>query len=539
VTDEDVGSTLDEMNKNMTKSVSMLLESAKPKNEIMSDEGSIKELLQEAEKLVQQNGNDLLKGVLKTEIIAPDQNDTKSEGLTRVRQLEVDIFKMIEQQDNDIQSVKRSVSPSVEILFENINSKKTLESQEKKNLEEQKVEVSSNSDIDDPIERHSIIEDVHEKKKLNDKKENLKKEITDVDKDFFDALIKQTKESNEPLWSQNLSFDKEDFNHFLKLLQDQSDKEESNLSERSSLNLVVDQFDPLKEKKEFVDNELNNAELKGNLHELNSPKCQAASPRALKIEKLSIESTRKHSSKHSSIDSSKQNSAKSSASDTKNVVNDKNELYTVGLTPRLKLFADAIPKLLAEKSNETSSKKDECEKQENEITPKSEGNEDFSFKNFKALDTFTQMDILNEHKNVKDVKDFKDHIDFRDSKVSDYQRNLQNSVYLQNNVKCTSDNFKTRHATNIIVNRNSKGEAVIAKSRSYDQLSKSSNKLGSSLENIKNIKTIESRKSVSANLPKKLPVPKIKVQPKVNTKLNPKTKMSVKTTKEPMKRKFV
>ena len=523
-------------------------------NDILSEEEcSVEELLQEAEKLVQENGNNLLKSVLQTDI--SDQNNTATEGLTRVRQLEVDIFKMIEQQVNE-DSVntekRRSLSPSVETLLDNLNPEKTLESQKKK-FEEQKVEVSSNSDLDDPIERHSISEDVVDEKKLDDKKINLKKEITDVDKDFFDTLIKKTKESAEQLSSRSSSFDQEDFTQFLKLLQEQSDRED-NLPKISS---AVDQFDPLKEKKqesvpnenkEFLERELVNVESRKILYELETPVHPVGSITGSKIEKSLEESSRKESSRHSSRDSSKRSSvsAKSSAVDPKRVVNDKNELYNVGLTPRLELFADAIPKLLAEKSNEISSKKDEDKKQEhgNESTLKRDDSDDFSFKNLRALDAFKYMEVLNDHKNVTGVKDFKDLIDMKESHLQYYQRDEQDFHYFQdgaNNAgpKKFNGHTKTERVISAPENRKSKHETSIGKSRSYDQLSKSTMKLGSSLENVKTAKSFESRKQTSTTLTKKPPVSKVKIQSKTVTKTNPKTKVASKTKKEPIRGKFL
>ncbi|OXU25926.1 hypothetical protein TSAR_011831 [Trichomalopsis sarcophagae] len=533
--------------------LSPVAESVKSKtiNEILTEEErSVEELLQEAEKLVQQNGSNLLKGVLNTDITVPDENNTADKGLTKVKQLEVDIFKMIEEQANQDSSTnsekRRSLSPSIEVLFENITSQKTLEAQKKK-FEEQKVEVSSSSDLDDPIERHSVSEDINDEKKANDKKESLKKEITDVDKDFFDVLIKKTKESAENLSSRSSSFDQEDFTQFLKLLQEQSDKEGGTLSKASSLNLIVDQFDPLKEKsanndkRVFLERELISVESKKIVYELESPVCQPASIGASKMEKLLEESSRKESSRHSSRDSSKRSSAsaKSSAVDTKRVVNNNNELYTVGLTPRLELFADAIPKLLAEKSNETSARKDDEEKAENEndTAQKADDNEDFSFKNFKALDAFKHMEVLNDHKNVTDVQDFKDLVD---SQGLDYQRELRDFNYMQESAiyagfKRSNDHPKTERVISAPENRNTKNETYIGKSRSYDQLSKPSSKLGSSLESVKNAKPIENKKQTPAVIPKKPPAQKTKIQSRTVTKLNPKTKQPMRTRREPTK----
>lgn len=516
-TDEDIGSILEEMSK-LTGVMSPIPESIKSKsNEILS-EGSVEELIQEAEKLVKQNTKNTRKAVAKPELIVLDDSTAVDDDLTRVRQLEVDIFKMIEDQVNEESKPKRrSLSPSVEVLFENLNS-------QKKKFDEQKVEVSSNSDLDDPIERHSVSEDVDEQKKLKDKKDSLKKEITDVDKDFFDALIKKTKESADQLSSRSSSFDQEDYSHFLKLLQEQSDKEqkskkEDRASRNSSLHLLIDQFDPLKEKSDKEEKD------KKAVLDLESPVC----PAVLLLEQSSARS------QHSSRDSSKRSSisAKSPAVDTKRVVNHKNELYTVGLTPRLELFADAIPKLLAEKtSNET---KRSNEEDNNETTPKSDDNEDFSFKNLKALDVFKHTDILDDHRNVTDVKDFTN----SQAAGLDYNGHTRTERVIS--------------APEAAAARNTRSESYMGKSRSYDQLSKVGSRLGTShsSENLKNAgrgldggrKQQQQQQVVMAKKAMQQPqVPKMKIQARTTTasKFNPRSKAAgAKSKKEPLKRECI
>lgn len=552
-TDEDIGSILDEMSK-IASALSPVPEnvSSKSIDEILTEEQrSVEELIQEAEKLVQESGGDLLTGALKTEIITvPDHDKTASDSLSRVRQLEVDIFKMIEDQvkeNSELKSDRSSHSKSIEVMFENVKTQKSSQAQKKK-LDDQKAEVSSNSDLDDPIQKHSVSEDLSEKKKASDKEKSLKKEITDVEKDFFDVLIQKTKESAERLSSHSSSLDQEDFTHLLKLLQEQSHKEGSTTSKASSIN--IDQFDPLKEKsersekRELSEREIVSIESKKIVYELESSGYQATSMTSSKMERLVEEHARKESSRQSSRSSSKRSSAQM---DVKKVINDKNELYSVGLTPRLELFADAIPKLLAEKSNEASARKDEEAKSENvkQVTPKSDDNEDFSFKNFKALEAIKYTEVLNDHKNVKDVKDY-DLINLQDSQMMDYRREMQDYNYFQSNttyagLRKSSDQLKTERVTSAPDRDLPKGDTYIGKSRSYDQLSKhSSSKLGSSLENVRTGKIVETRKPVLPTPPKKMPTPKTRIQSRTVTKVNPKSKIPPKgSRREPMRREYI
>ncbi|XP_014222784.1 centrosomal protein of 162 kDa [Trichogramma pretiosum] len=535
-TDEDIGSIIEEMNKiaGMTSPIADPVKTAKTIDEIMSiEEESVKELLEEAEKLVQQNGNNKLKDIFMSETKVPDANDTSSEDLKKVRQLEVNIFKMIEDQvkENSDQTDKKSSSPSIEEVFDTTSSAQKIDTQKKK-LEERKTEVTS-SDHDDFIERHSESEKREKERQVEkEKKESLKEEITDVDKDFFQALIEKTKESAEQLSSRSSSLDQEDFTHFLKLLQEQSHKEAETISKTSSLTLL-DQFDPLKEK--TVQNKLTTEPKKTRDAATNSPMRQSMSLGTLRLDNLPEESPRHESSRSSSGRSSRKNSK---CVETKKIINDKNELYTVGLTPRLELFADDIPKLLAEKSTKK-------EAEDKKTTPKAEESEDFSFKNFKALDVIKQMGVLGDHQNVTNVHDL---IDLSTSQYLD----SQDFACLQESLKESKKSTTTTTTTTTTSGEHGKtvrvmsateermlNQTYINKSRSYDQFSKATGAAprSTSMENMRSINnkpTIEMKKSTipapAAVLPKKQPpvVPRLKMQQlhqkPTSGKLAPKTK---------------
>ncbi|XP_014218143.1 centrosomal protein of 162 kDa [Copidosoma floridanum] len=506
-TDDEIGSILEEMSK-IAGAMSPIAENIKSKtiNEILSDEQSVEELIQEAEKLVQQNNNEVLEKVLTTTTV-DISDDVSLEGLTKVKEFEANIFQMIDRQVNEKISETPEKKTSAN-LFVPVAAKK-LDSPQKK-FDDQIVEVSSNSDVDEPIEKHSISENINDEKKAKEGKENLKKEITDVDKDFFDDLIKKTKESVEQLSSRSSSIaDQEDFTNFLKLLQEQSDKEpKRELTKTTSLNLIVDQFDPLKESPEKKENQEKELRTDVRVLSLDLGECMRRTP-----------------SRNSSRASSKRNSvsSRSCAIEAKKVVSDNTELYTVSLTPRLELFADAIPKLLAEKSNEEK-REMEKSKSENEASPKSGDNEDFSFKNLKSLKQSVEHgEVLQEKKTVINVRDYQESVDFDNSEdANDFNSLRFNTTYTE--TKKSSDHLKTERVISAPENRYVRGQATIGKSRSYDQLSKNLSK------------TVETKKPAPFIPQRKPLVPKPKVQPKTTIKPIPKTRPTTsKMRKEPLK----
>ncbi|XP_014472222.1 PREDICTED: centrosomal protein of 162 kDa-like isoform X2 [Dinoponera quadriceps] len=385
-TDEDIGSILEEMSKiagalspnsgpERTKSGG----SSKVPTE---EEKSVEELLEEAEKLVRKNSSTLSKSASKSDTLVPENG--QDESLSRVRQLEADIFQLIEEEvHKESEKIKKSPknekkrenSPGFEIVYENLSSlrpPKTLELQRRK-FEEQKVEISSSSDLDDPIERHSKSEELKSAKKVEMEKENLQKEITDVDKDFFEDLLRRSKEKAEGGMSGSSSFGQEDFSHFLKLLQGQTDKKELESKEpnmvyglllKSTNGEVLTTAEgqlgktpefPEKEFSEILEKELPAADdVEHEINESDSSVSEGPPKRAPNSPTVGV--TFSKSSSNESSKRSKGAENNKNAPDSNKKINSEIELYTVGLTPRLELFADAIPKLIAEKLNENVTK---------------------------------------------------------------------------------------------------------------------------------------------------------------------------------------
>ncbi|XP_071553245.1 uncharacterized protein [Temnothorax nylanderi] len=389
-TDEDIGSMLEEMSKIAgalsPNSCPERTKSGGSSKNPAEEEKSVEELLEEAEKLVRENCNTLSKSISKSDTLVPENQD---ESLNRVRQLEADIFQLIEEEvHKETEKIKRSPknerrrenSPGFEIVYENLSSlrpPKTLEFQRRK-FEEQKVEISSSSDLDDPIERHSKSEELKSTKKIEMDKENLQKEITDVDKDFFEDLLRRSKEKAEGGMSGSSSFGQEDFSHFLKLLQGQNtDKTELESKESNAMyDLFLKSTNgeilstkesqlasgktpefPEKEFSEILGKELPAINGAHKDHEINDSDSSISEGQHKGA--LNSQSGGTTFLKHSSNESKKTISKVTERENNKNVteankkaVNPESELYTVGLTPRLELFADAIPKLMAEKLNE-------------------------------------------------------------------------------------------------------------------------------------------------------------------------------------------
>lgn len=525
-TDEDIGSILEEMSKiagalspnsgpERTKS-----DSSKNPTE---EEKSVEELLEEAEKLVKKNSNTLSKSISKSDTLVPENNQDGS--LNRVRQLEADIFQLIEEEVyKETEKIKRSPknekkrenSPGFEIVYESLNSlkpPKTLELQRKK-FEEQKVEISSSSDLDDPIERHSKSEELKSTKKIEIEKENLQKEITDVDKNFFEDFLRKSKEKAEGGISGSSSFGQEDFSHFLKLLQGHNmDKKELESKESNviygllkstnancEISNVQDQLVngktpefPEKEFSEILGKELseaNSAHVEHEINESDSSVSERQSKRASNSPSIAVtflQNSNKKSKKSASTDVERE-SNKNIIEDNKKI-NSEDELYTVGLTPRLELFADAIPKLMAEKLSENV--KENVEKA------------DLVHK--KSICTEAKVDTKMENLDIA-----------KSSKVSrmDHQEVSSHSV-----LKKTTDVCKTDRVVSAPSNKQLKKEIRFCKSKSYDQICQPP--LKTSLENIRVHKASESKKSVNL-VSKKSPMIKPKVQSRSISKTIPK-----------------
>ncbi|KAL6443699.1 hypothetical protein ACFW04_001651 [Cataglyphis niger] len=514
-TDEDIGSILEEMSKiadalspNSGPEHTKSGESSKNPTE---EEKSVEELLEEAEKLVRKNSNTLSKSISKSDTLVPENN--QDESLSRVRQLEADIFQLIEKEvHKETEKIKRSPknekkrenSPGFETVYESLSSlkpPKTLELQRRK-FEEQKVEISSSSDLDDPIERHSKSEELKSTKKMEIEKENLQKEITDVDKNFFEDFLRKSKEKAEGGISGSSSFGQEDFSHFLKLLQGQNmDKKEP---ESKEPNIVYDLFlkptngelstvegqlasgktpeFPEKEFSEILGNELSDT---NDAHESDSSVSERQSkrtPNSPSIAATFLKNSNKESKKSVSIDIKKK-SNKNIAEDNKK---SESELYTVGLTPRLELFADAIPKLMAEKLNENVK----------------ENAENIDLAHKKSVCTEDKIDTKMENLHV--------------TKASKTSR-MDQEMSVHSVLKKTTDVCKTENrVVSAPSNKQSKKEIRFCKSKSYDQICQPP--LKTSLENIRNNKVDVSKKSVNL-VSKKSPI----IKPKVQSRSIPKT----------------
>ncbi|XP_020707089.2 centrosomal protein of 162 kDa-like isoform X2 [Athalia rosae] len=581
-TDEDIGSILEEMSKiagalspnsgpDCTKAGSI------SKN-ATEEERSVEELLQEAEKLVQKTSSSISKSNSKSDTLVPDSNLDPNDSLARVRQLEDDIFQMIQAEvHKESEKVKKSPKyeqkrdedSGLEIVYENLNvlkAPKTLELQRKK-FEEQKVEVSSSSDLDDPIERHSKSEKC-ESKNESDDKDNLQKEITDVDKDFFENLLKKSKEKSEGGISGSSSFGQEDFSHFLRILQGQSDKKEqeakannSNLKDSAAfsfpmkadahifekskieneLNSMKSPAFPEKEISDVLRRELPNGENKYINHEISESESSSIRGRSRQshhplMEKAtlsrnsSLERIKKSESnmkeiifsRNSSIDSSKSSGSKKDAK----VVNSKNELYTVGLTPRLELFADAIPKLIAEKSNENLKKQEQ----------KKGGNEkDVNTSADQIVETC--LDSNDTTKQKGEINDNKDNRTFNNdqSKTTDRVGDGGEKIRKVDIQKNMFDRPKTERAFNALDNKNQRKQIKFVKSKSYDQIPKPISNLKLSLDDVKMSKAEDPSPKTPTPILKRSPILKTKLHSKPVSKFTSKVKLSPKPKREVLK----
>jgi len=533
-TDEDIGSILEEMSKiadalSPNPDPECTRSGSSSNKNPTEEEKSVEELLEEAEKLVRKNSSTLSKSTSKSDTLIPENN--QDENVSRVRQLEADIFQLIEEEmHKETEKIKRSPknekkrenSPGFEIVYENLKPPKTLELQRRK-FEEQKVEISSSSDLDDPIERHSKSEELKSTKKIEMEKENLQKEITDVDKDFFENLLKRSKEKGEGGMSGSSSFGQEDFSHFLKLLQGQNiDKKES---ESKESNMMYDLFlkstngetmstagqltngktpeFPEKEFFEILGKELPAIRNTHMEHEINesdaSDKQSKRTPNSLSTGTTSLKNSNNEVKK--SVSKSTE-SNKNIVESNKKIVNSEGELYTVGLTPRLELFADAIPKLIAEKLNEHIVKEN-MEKREavqNEfICPE------------------TQLDVQTES--------------LHDAKTSRISKTNYQETDGQSTSKKAIDVAKFDRIVSAPSNKQPKKEIRFGKSKSYDQICQPP--LKTSLEHIRTNKALDiSKKPVNS---KKLLMIKPKVQSRLVSKATSKPNAPLKSKMDPAK----
>jgi len=495
------------------------------------EEKSVEELLEEAEKLVRKNSNTLSKSTSKSDTLVPENN--QQESLSRVKQLEADIFQLIEAEvHKETEKIKRSPKnekkreSSPEIIYENLNSlkpPKTLELQRKK-FEEQKVEISSSSDLDDPIERHSKSEELKSAKRMEMDKENLQKEITDVDKDFFEDLLRKSKEKAEGGMSGSSSFGQEDFSHFLKLLQGQSmDKKEP---ESKESNIMYDFFlkstngevisnaqgqlisgktpeFPEKEFSEILEKELSGT---SDDHEIKESDSNASEGQPKSKQEPNLPSAGailKNFSNESKKSVSKNvESNKNTLEDNKKTVNSEAELYTVGLTPRLELFADAIPKLMAEKLSEN-----------------------VAMENVKEADTGRKESAYSEVK--------------LDAKVENLHSAKTVKTFQTNNQETSgyskpADAPKTDRVVSAPNNKKLKKEIRFCKSKSYDQICQPP--LKTSLENVRSNKALDVTKKPVNSIFRKPSMGRPKAQPSRSiSKAAPKPSASPKLRLEPAK----
>ncbi|XP_032687626.1 centrosomal protein of 162 kDa isoform X2 [Odontomachus brunneus] len=542
-TDEDIGSILEEM----SKIAGALSPNSGPErtksggsSKIHTEkEKSVEELLEEAEKLVRKNSSTLSKSASKSDTLVLENG--QDESLSRVRQLEADIFQLIEEEvhresekirKSPKNEKKRENSPGFEIVYEDLSSlrpPKTLELQRRK-FEEQKVEISSSSDLDDPIERHSKSEELKSTKKMELEKENLQKEITDVDKDFFEDLLKRSKEKAEGGMSGSSSFGQEDFSHFLKLLHGQTDKKEPESKEPNMMyNLLLKTTNgemvttaegqlangktpefPEKEFSEILEKELpatNDAYMEHEINESDSSVSGELPKRAPNSPSVGVTF-----SKNSSNESSKKSATKSvennkNASES-NKINFEVELYTVGLTPRLELFADAIPKLMAEKLNENVMKE-----KEGENTDKADS---------------THKESSSPEKKIEDKVE--NTIKASKTSKTSYQ---ETSSYGAS--RGTVDVPKTERIISAPNNKQTKKEIRFCKSKSYDQICQPP--LRTSLENIRTNKTSDVSRKPANSVLRKSPMIKPKISsrpiPKANTDQIQKVKSKPNTLLKP------
>ncbi|KOC68652.1 Protein QN1 like protein [Habropoda laboriosa] len=517
-TDEDIGSILEEMSKiagalspNSSADRSKSRNSAKNTTE---EEKSVEELLEEAEKLVRKNSSSLSKSGSKSDTLVPENTPEDVESLNRVKQLEADIFQLIEEEvHKETEKIrkspknekKRENSPGYDVVYESVNglkAPKSLELQRRK-FEEQKVEVSSSSDLDDPIERHSKSEDLKSTRKMESDKDSLHKEITDVDKDFFEDLLRKSKERAEGGISGSSSFGQEDFSHFLKLLQVQTDKKEKESNdlnpsrhflskptdEKTSLldggfaNDKSPEF-PEKEISDILEKELPGADNRKVDHEIIETDSSLGEDEHKQAQ--SISNSGRSESKVSNKKDQPPPEKTPASKDDKNILNE--ELYTVGRTPRLELFADAIEKLLAEKT----------------------------------VDNTTQQ-----------------------SKEPNEERKAFVRKTISNTEIKSSSNLSTTHRSNVerkpvhpssaTSNKPLKKELKFSKSKSYDQICKPPSR--TSVENPRAAKPMDTTKKPANYFMRRSPTLKPRLQPTVKpiTKIPPKNKLSSKPKKDPVK----
>ncbi|XP_034951847.1 centrosomal protein of 162 kDa [Chelonus insularis] len=500
-TDEEIGSLLEEMSKragayspNLTPS-----KSGEISKVVTEEEKSVEELLEEAEKLVKKVG--LSKSASKSDTLVPDNSgahdDDEKESTSK---LEDDIFHLLEQEvHKETEKIKNSPkieknyspSPDCVLVYEDTHFLKPLKSLElqKKRFEEQKVEISSSSDLDDPIEKHSKSEDLKRKKSVDE--ENLRKEITDIEKDFFDNLLRKSRDKAEGKISGSSSFGQEDFSHFLKILQNKSDKQNNAEMPGSSSgrNCGLDLMDglpndpknavfPEKEITEILEKEL--VKVQGFSTDRINSNANGNDDKTMN------KNDNKSKSRQSSIDRSEKIEKTQKnylQQEVKKVIGASNELYTVELTPRLELFADAIPKLIAEKSSESLSKK------EKEVTK--EDKEVFNSNNNANSNKISSETIHSKGSNDNAVVPKKP----KNSKLS---------------VKKTT--------------------SKLGPSRSYDQLPKPMTNFRSSLDDVRNTKSAETlKKSTSSKLPATRPKICEQKHP-ISNVLASKVKFSIKPT---------
>lgn len=529
-TDEDIGSILEEMSKIAgalsPNSYPERTRSGGSSKNPTEEEKSVEELLEEAEKLVRKNCNTLSKSISKSDTLVPENQD---DSLNRVRQLEADIFQLIEEEVNkETEKIKRSPrndrrredSPGFEVVYENLKPPKTLELQRRK-FEEQRVEISSSSDLDDPIERHSKSEELKIAKRIEMEKENLQKEITDVDKDFFEDLLRRSKEKAEGGMSASSSFGQEDFSHFLKLLQGQNtDKMEPESKEpnamydlflKSTNGEVVSSKEgqlatgkipefPEKEFSEILEKEwpaISGASMDHEINESDSSASEGRHKGALKSlsgNKTVLKHSNNESKKISKV--AKKEGNKNVTEANEKAVNSENELYTVGLTPRLELFADAIPKLIAEKLSESVTKEN-AEKAEKADLPYE-----------KSARLEMKVDIQAENSYTVNIpKTSKMH----HQEVSEEGHGVSSKAI---------DLLKTDRVVSAPSNKQSKKEIKFCKSKSYDQICQPP--LTASLENLRVNKALDVSKKPVNTISRKSSAVKPKVQSRPIPKAAPK-----------------
>ncbi|XP_076293003.1 uncharacterized protein LOC143215099 isoform X2 [Lasioglossum baleicum] len=503
-TDEDIGSILEEMSKiagalspNSAPDHTKSRNSSKNPTE---EEKSVEELLEEAEKLVRKNSTSLSKSGSKSDTLVPENIPEEVDGLSRVRQLEANIFQMIEEEvHRETEKIKKSPknekkrenSPGFEILYENMNSlraPKTLELQRKK-FEEQKVEVSSSSDLDDPIERHSKSEELTITRKAETAKDNLQKEIIDVDKDFFEDVLKKSKERAEGGMSGSSSFGQEDFSHFLKLLQGQADKKEqdnpTDTLQTANEKVPVEERNPVNDKSpEFPEKEITDI-LQKELPQTEDPKTGHET-----VETDSSAGEEDQKSQQNSDKDEMKISVKKDQQFSKQIpvttVDKKEELFTVGLTPRLELFADAIPKLLAERSAESAREQKEEAVEETKTVQKTTARSEV-----KPIATTSQ----------------------------------RSNTERKSNQPASASSIKPPP----------RKEIRFSKSKSYDQICKPP--FRTSLENLRTPKPFDHSKRPAPTATRRSPTLKPKLQPTVKriARAPPKPKVSPKSNKDPVK----